>query len=52
MKKGIQHVLNLWWKEYVSRHTWICLGEVTYARGKQRAKSRMGKSAHKVQNQG
>ena len=39
-------------KEYVSRHTWIFLREVAYARGKERAKSRMGKSAQKVQNQG
>ena len=52
MKKGFYHVLNLWLKEYVSRHTRICLGEVAYARGKERSKSRMGKSAHKVQNQG
>ena len=29
-------------KEYVSRYTWIGLGEVAYARGKERAKSRMG----------
>ena len=29
-------------KEYVSRHTRICLREVAYARGKERAKSRMG----------
>ena len=30
----------------------IGLGEVAYARGKERAKSRMGKSAQKVQIQG
>ena len=52
MKKWIKYVLDLWWKEYVSSHTRICLGEVAYAHGKQRAKLRMGKSAHKVQNQG
>ena len=52
MKKEVQYVLNLWWKEYVSRYTRIYLGEVTYARGKERDKSRMGKSAQKVQNQG
>ena len=51
MKKGIQNVLKVWWKEYVSRHTRICLREVAYARGKERDKSRMGKSAQKVQNQ-
>ena len=33
-------------------HTRICLGEVAYARGKERDKSRMGKSAQKVQKQG
>ena len=52
MKKEIQNELDLCWKEYVSRHTRIDLGEVTYARDKVRAKSRMGKSAHKVQSQG
>ena len=39
-------------KEYVSRNTRIYLSEVAYARGKERAKSRMGKSAQKVQKQG
>ena len=33
-------------------NTRICLGEVTYARGKECSKSRMAKSAQKVQNQG
>ena len=33
-------------------NTRICLREVTYARGKERAKSRMGKSTQKVQIQG
>ena len=39
-------------KEYVSWYTWIGLREVAYARGKERSKSRMGKSAQKVQIQG
>ena len=52
MKKEIQNELDLCWKEYVSGNTRIGLGEVAYARGKERAKSRMGKSAQKVQNQG
>ena len=34
MKKGIQYVLELWWKEHVSRNMRTCLGEVAYARGK------------------
>ena len=34
MKKGIQNVLKIWWKEYVSLYTRIGLGEVAYARGK------------------
>ena len=42
MKKGIQNMLKVWWKEYVSMHMRICLREVAYARGKERAKSRMG----------
>ena len=33
-------------------NTRICLREVAYARGKERSKSRMGKSAQKGQNQG
>ena len=52
VKKRSQHVLNLDEKEYVSRYTRICLREVAYARGKERSKSRMGKRALKVQNQG
>ena len=34
MKKGIQNVLKIWWKEYVSLYTRIDLVEVAYARGK------------------
>ena len=34
-------------KEYVSWYTRIVLGEVAYARGKERAKSRMGKKRSK-----
>ena len=33
-------------------NTRICLRKVAYARGKERSKSRMGKSAQKVQIQG
>ena len=47
MKKGIQHernsaCANSMMKKYVSWYTRIGLGKVAYARGKERAKSRMG----------
>ena len=33
MMEGMSVCARTWWKEYVSRHTWICLDKVAYARG-------------------